>query len=101
VAAAPISRVCISAVAVAENDLWSASVAQTYTRFSAVVSKATAVGARVLYMGTKPEPDTSSLWCVNKYAVVGRRWPSSRGGGGQSLAVVAGGSSSAGRRETG
>ena len=47
-----------------ENDLWSKSVAQTFSRFSKIVSKATAVGTRVLYMGTKPEPSTSNLWRV-------------------------------------
>jgi len=44
-----------------ENDLWSASVDDTFQRFESVVAKITAFGARVLYMGTKPEPATESL----------------------------------------
>jgi len=45
-----------------ENDLMSASVETTFSRFKSVVEKATAAGARVVYMGTKDEPDSKSLW---------------------------------------
>jgi len=44
-----------------ENDLWSASVDVTFQRFESVVAKITNFGARVLYLGTKPEPATKSL----------------------------------------
>ena len=44
-----------------ENDLWGATVATTFSRFSQVVASITATGAQVIYMGTKPEPDTTSL----------------------------------------
>lgn len=45
-----------------ENDLYGASVSTTFKRFKRVVEKATAAGARVLYMGTKDEPDSKNLW---------------------------------------
>jgi len=44
-----------------ENDLSSASVAKTFSRFEDIVAAANAEGARVLYLGTKPEPSTSEL----------------------------------------
>ena len=44
-----------------ENDLWGKSVAVTFGRFKDVVAKYTGAGARVLYVGTKPEPGTTSL----------------------------------------
>ena len=45
-----------------ENDLGNgASVATTFSRFSQVVASITNTGARVVYMGTKPEPDTTSF----------------------------------------
>ena len=45
-----------------ENDLAGGkSVAKTFERFSNVVAKITAAGARVVYMGTKPEPDSTGL----------------------------------------
>ena len=46
-----------------ENDLaGGTSVDTTLNRFTDLVAKASAVGARVLYMGTKNEPSTSDLW---------------------------------------
>lgn len=44
-----------------ENDLWGQSVSKTFKHFKKVVKKIEATGARVIYMGTKPEPDTTSL----------------------------------------
>ena len=45
-----------------ENDLMGgASVDATIQRFKEVVAKINAFGARVVYMGTKPEPDTKEL----------------------------------------
>lgn len=44
-----------------ENDLWGQSVTKTFDDFMKVVDEIVATGARVIYMGTKPEPDTKSL----------------------------------------
>ena len=45
-----------------ENDLAEdTSVNDTFQRFEEIVSKINAFGARVVYMGTKPEPSTKSL----------------------------------------
>jgi len=44
-----------------ENDLWGASVSNTFNRLKLAVRRLTSAGARVLYIGTKPEPDTTSL----------------------------------------
>jgi hypothetical protein len=45
-----------------ENDLnYGTSVNTAFGRFSEIVDKVTAAGARVLYMGTKPEPATKKL----------------------------------------
>ena len=44
-----------------ENDLWDTSVSKTFKKFKKIVKKVVATGARVIYMGTKPEPDTNSL----------------------------------------
>ena len=44
-----------------ENDLWEQSVNVTFDDFSAVVSRIHDRGATVYYMGTKPEPATTSL----------------------------------------
>ena len=44
-----------------ENDLWEQSVSATAADFSAVVARIQARGATVYYMGTKPEPSTTSL----------------------------------------
>jgi len=50
-----------------ENDLGGgASVNKAFSRFQNVVTQLHDGGARVIYMGTKDEPDTSGLW--NKYA---------------------------------
>jgi len=46
-----------------ENDLWGGSVTATFNNFVEVVDKIVATGARVVYMGTKPEPDTTFLHC--------------------------------------
>ena len=49
-----------------ENDLaYGTNAATAFSRFSSVFAKIQATGARVLYMGTKPEPDTTPLH--NKY----------------------------------
>jgi len=46
-----------------ENDMaYGKSPSAAYKRFRKIVNKITAAGARVLYMGTKPEPDSRSLW---------------------------------------
>ncbi len=44
-----------------ENDLWEQGVRATFEDFSGVVSRIQARGATVYYMGTKPEPSTTSL----------------------------------------
>lgn len=44
-----------------ENDLWEQGVHRTFRDFSAVVSGIHQTGATVYYMGTKPEPETTSL----------------------------------------
>ena len=45
-----------------ENDLaYGSSVAATFGFFEEIVAKANAAGATVIYLGTKPEPDTRSL----------------------------------------
>jgi len=44
-----------------ENDLMDSSVVETYPRFQQIVSKIVATGARVITLGTKPEPDTGEL----------------------------------------
>ena len=45
-----------------ENDLAEGtSVAATFARYSSLVDTVRATGARVIYMGTKPEPATTSL----------------------------------------
>ena len=44
-----------------ENDLWDTSVSKTFKNFKKIVKKVVATGARVIYMGTKPEPDSKSL----------------------------------------
>ena len=45
-----------------ENDLaYGYSPAQAFSNFKKVVSKISATGATTIYMGTKPEPDTTSL----------------------------------------
>lgn len=49
-----------------ENDLFDSSAAEAFSRLSRVVDKLNALGTRVIFMGTKDEPDSSSLW--SKYA---------------------------------
>jgi len=44
-----------------ENDLWGSSAATTFNDFKAVVQEIHAAGARVVYVGTKPEPSTTYL----------------------------------------
>jgi len=44
-----------------ENDLFSQTVTQTFNDFMDVVNAIVASGARVVYMGTKPEPGTTVL----------------------------------------
>jgi len=44
-----------------ENDLWGSSAATTFNDFKAVVQEIRAAGARVVYVGTKPEPSTKKL----------------------------------------
>ena len=44
-----------------ENDLWDLSVSKTFQKFTKIVKKIVDTGARVIYMGTKPEPGTTSL----------------------------------------
>jgi len=44
-----------------ENDLWSQSATQTFNDFMEVVDEIIETGARVVYMGTKPEPSTGFL----------------------------------------
>jgi lysophospholipase L1-like esterase len=44
-----------------ENDLWDQSASATFDAFSAVVSRIHDSRATVYYMGTKPEPSTTSL----------------------------------------
>jgi len=44
-----------------ENDLWYQSVDKTFSKFVAIVNEFISNGNRVLYVGTKPEPDTKSL----------------------------------------
>lgn len=48
-----------------ENDLWGQNAARTFGDFKVVIDKIIASGASALYLGTKPEPSTKSLW--NKY----------------------------------
>lgn len=44
-----------------ENDLWDNSVSDTFSDFMVVVDAIVETGARVVYMGTKPEPETKCL----------------------------------------
>jgi len=44
-----------------ENDLTSKSVSKTFNDFMDVVTAIVDTGARVVYMGTKPEPDSTGL----------------------------------------
>jgi len=49
-----------------ENDLPDTSVSDTFVRFMKVVNAIVATGARVVYLGTKPEPDTGE-WLRSRY----------------------------------
>ena len=49
-----------------ENDLWGQGVSATFEDFSGVVSRIHARGATVYYMGTKPEPYTTSFHSAYK-----------------------------------
>jgi len=43
-----------------ENNLDSQSASQAFQDFSAILGRITSAGARTLYIGTKPEPGTTS-----------------------------------------
>ena len=49
-----------------ENDLFTATVDQTFARFSTIVEKVVAMESTLIAFGTKDEPSTSELW--KKYA---------------------------------
>ena len=49
-----------------ENDLPDTSVSDTFERFIIVVNAIVATGARVVYLGNKPEPDKKE-WLRSKY----------------------------------
>ena len=65
-----------------ENDIAEGvSVSNAFSRFKSNVEKAVSTGARVLYMGTKPEPSTKSLWDeYRKYDALIRGYATSLGG---------------------
>ena len=44
-----------------ENDLWDQSVDDTFDNFTVAIGKIIDFGARAIYLGTKPEPETTSL----------------------------------------
>jgi len=44
-----------------ENDLWDRSPQKVFQDFQTIVTKINNSGSRVIYMGTKPEPDTKSI----------------------------------------